>query len=103
MFRIVLEPSAISALKHIRDRRMLRQISQRIDMLTEDPEKQGKSLIGELRGYRSIRAADQRYRIIYRIEKLKVIVYIITIGLRREGDRKDIYNLARKLIRQRLL
>jgi hypothetical protein len=32
-----------------------------------------------------------------------VLVEVVAAGIRREGDRKDIYELAKKLIRARLL
>ncbi len=74
-----------------------------IDRLTEDPEKQGKALLGELSGFRSIRAAQQRYRIIYQIRDNEIIVVIVAVGIRRDGAKDDIYNLAKKLFRMRLL
>ena len=57
-----------TALRHaeaIPDQRLRRLISQRVDQLAESPEQQGKPLVGELAGFRSVRAVGQRYRIIY--------------------------------------
>ena len=79
------------------------KIRDRIDGLAEEPEKQGKPLTGELTGYRSLRAVGQRYRIIYRIEEGKVLVLVMALGIRKEGSGKDIYMLAQKLLRLRLL
>jgi len=90
-------------LKSIQDRRVQAVIGRRIDGLTEDPEKQGKPLVGELSGYRSVRAAGQRYRIVYRVEGKTVTVLVVALGIRKEGSRADIYSLARKLLRLRLL
>ena len=90
-------------LEAIQDRRIREKIRDRIDGLTEDPEKQGKPLTGELTGFRSLRAVGQRYRIIYRIEEGKVLVLVMAMGIRKEGSGKDIYMLARKLLRLRLL
>ena len=59
--------------------------------------------MGELTGYRSLRAAGQRYRIIYRIEKDKVVILIAAVGIRKEGSQVDIYALAKKLLRMRLV
>ena len=78
-------------------------ISQRADQLARSPEQQGKPLIGELAGFRSVRAAGQRYRIVYRVERREIIVLIVAVGRRRSGDKGDIYELARKLLRQGLL
>lgn len=83
----------------IADQRIRAKIAERIDSLSENPEKQGKPLTAELSGYRSLRAVGQRWRIIYRVERDKVIVLVVALGIRKEGDRKDIYALAQKLIR----
>jgi mRNA interferase RelE/StbE len=90
-------------LKGITDQRIKKQVSEAIGKLSEDPEKKGKPLLGELAGYRSMRTAGQKYRVIYKIEEAKVIVVVVAIGQRKEGDRKDIYTLARKLFEQKLL
>ncbi|MBD3331111.1 hypothetical protein GF354_06350 [Candidatus Peregrinibacteria bacterium] len=50
--------------------------------LSKDPEAFGKPLKKELKGYYRLRVGF--YRIIYRIEKKKVVVYIIKIGLRKD-------------------
>ena len=71
--------------------------------LEYEPEKQGKPLSDELAGYRSIRAVGQRYRILYTIEDQKVTVIVVTLGIRKEGDKKDVYEQARKLARRGLL
>ena len=90
-------------LQGISDSRIRKTIRDRIDRLTTEPEKQGKPLTGELIGYRSLRAAGQRYRIIYKMEGTKVTVYVVAIGIRKEGSKADIYELARKLLRLGLL
>ena len=90
-------------LETIQDRRVRDKIRDRIDGLAQEPEKQGKSLTGELTGYRSLRAVGQRYRVIYRIEEGKVLVLVMALGVRKEGSGKDIYVLAQKLLRLRLL
>ena len=90
-------------LEAIQDRRIRDKIRDRIDGLAQEPEKQGKPLTGELTGYRSLRAVGQRYRVIYRIEEGKVLVLLMALGIRKEGSGKDIYVLAQKLLRLRLL
>lgn len=102
-YRITLARSALDCLGRIPDRRVREKLVERIDGLEEDPEIQGKALTGELAGYRSLRALGQRYRIIYRVEKHTVSVCVVALGLRKEGDRKDIYSLATKLLRLKLL
>lgn len=102
-WQVGLTPNARVMLEAIQDRRIREKIRDRIDGLAEEPEKQGKPLTGELTGSRSLRAVGQRYRIIYRIEEGKVLVLVMAVGIRKEGSGKDIYALARKLLRLRLL
>lgn len=101
--QVIILPSALRMLKNVSDRRASVKIQERIDGLAVDPEKQGKPLTDELAGYRSLRAVGQRYRIVYRVERGKVLVLIVAVGIRKEGSKKDIYTLARKLIRLHLL
>ena len=103
MYRIVIQPTALKLLKEISDRRIRQKISNRIDKLQESPEMQGKPLIGELDGYYSVRAVGQRYRIIYAIEQAQVIVMVVTLGIRKDGSKQDVYSLAKKLLRLGLL
>lgn len=102
-YRIVLTPTALKLLKAIADRRIREQVRNRIDGLAHDPEQQGKPLRAELAEFRSLRTVGQRYRIIYRVERGKVLVIVVAVGIRKEGDRSDIYRLAEKLIRLRLI
>jgi mRNA interferase RelE/StbE len=67
--------------------------------LTKEPAKKGKALVVELTGFRSLRAA--RYRVLYKVEKERVI--IVAVGMWREGDTKDIYARAKKLLRLKLI
>ena len=95
-----------TALEHaqsIRDQRIRRLISQRVDQLAKAPEQQGKPLVAELAGFRSVRAVGQRFRIVYRVERKEVVVVIVAVGRRKAGDKKDIYELAKKLLRLGLL
>lgn len=103
MWQIQLTPTALKLLADISDRHIREKIGSVIDRLAEDPEKQGKALLGELAGFRSIRAVGQRYRIIYQIRGNDIVVVIVAVGIRRDGAKDDIYNLAKKLFRLRLL
>ena len=102
-WQILFTPTAFKLLSDISDRHIREKIGAVIDRLTEDPEKQGKALLGELAGFRSIRAVGQRYRIIYQIRDNDIVVVIVAVGIRRDGAKDDIYNLAKKLFRLRLL
>ena len=86
-------------LHSITDRRIRDVIARRIDGLTKEPVKKGKALVAELTGFRSLRAA--RYRVLYKVEKERVI--IVAVGIRREGDTKNIYARAKKLLRLKLI
>ncbi len=102
-WRIQLTPTALKLLSDISDRRIREKIGAVIDRLTEEPEKQGKALLGELSGFLSTRAVGQRYRIIYKLRGDNIIVVIVAVGIRRDGAKDDIYNLAKKLFRLNLL
>jgi len=102
MWPVFITPAAQRMLQAIPDERIRGKVGDVIDRLRQEPEKQGKALLGELAGYRSVRAVGQRYRIIYKVEKSRVIVIVVAVGLRKEGAKKDIYALARKLLRLRL-
>lgn len=90
-------------LKTISDRRIREKIDEKINGLANEPEKQGKELGGELEGYRSVRAVGQRYRIIYRVDGENVVVVVVALGIRKEGDKKDVYKLAQRLFKLGLL
>lgn len=95
--------TAARLLESIEDRRVRRVIYDRAGKLATSPEQQGKPLVGELAGFRSVRAVGQTYRIIYRVEQHAVIVHVVAVGRRTRGDTRDIYTLAQKLLRQGLL
>ncbi len=84
------------------DRNVRVTILEKIKGVAHDPEKQGKALTHSLRGFRSIRTAG-KYRVVYQVERSKVMVLVLAIGLRKENDRKDIYQLAKRLIKLGLL
>jgi len=94
---VTLTREAKVQLLAISDQRIQESIRRRIGRLEDEPEKQGKPMKEELSGYRSIRAVGQRYRIIYKIENEKVTVLIVALGIRKEGDKKDVYEQAKRL------
>jgi len=79
------------------------KIRDAIDTLASEPEQRGKPLVGDLKGYRSVRAVGQRYRIIYRVSQLTVMVAVVALGIRKGKSRDDIYTLAQKLVKLGLL
>ncbi|OGX30457.1 MAG: hypothetical protein A2705_04240 [Omnitrophica WOR_2 bacterium RIFCSPHIGHO2_01_FULL_52_10] len=50
--------------------------------LLADPEAYGKPLRGEFSGYWRLRIGD--YRVVYKILKDEVLVYVIKVGIRRD-------------------
>jgi len=71
-----------------------------------DPRKAHKPLEGPLAGYFAIKVS--RYRAIYTVrdEKLPngdvlihVHVTVVAVGMRKDGDKQDVYRLAERLIR----
>jgi mRNA interferase RelE/StbE len=90
-------------LREITNRDIQDAIRKRIRGLVTDPEKQGKPLLGPLRGFRSVRVYHERYRVLYRVDRTEVVVMVVALGIRKEGDRQDIYALAQKLLRSGFL
>lgn len=103
VYMIKWTETALKLVEAIPDQRIRRLISQRTDQLAKSPEQQGKPLIGELAGFRSVRTVGQRCRIVYRVERREIVVVIVAVGRRKSGDKGDIYELAKKLLRQGLL
>lgn len=102
-YKVIISPSALAMLERVEDRRIRGILIRAIDELAVEPGKKGKPLMGSLEGLRSIRAVGQRYRIIYKVKDNTVEVFIIAVGLRKEGDAKDIYNLIKKMVKHNLL
>jgi mRNA interferase RelE/StbE len=98
-----LTQNAKMQLAAIKDRRVQDRLRSSLKRLEYEPEIQGKPLIDELASYRSMRAVGQRFRIIYRVDGEQVRELVVTVGIRRDGDKKDVYQLAKKLIRLGLL
>jgi mRNA interferase RelE/StbE len=103
LFKIEITPSALEALEAVADRRTRSAIVRRIDALVEEPEKLGKPLRGWLTGFMSIRAAGQRYRVVYKVDDKKERAVIYMVGIRKEGSRRDVYALAERLVQRGLI
>ena len=102
-WRIRLSSTAKAHLATISDALVRRAIAKRIDELKQAPEQRGKPLTGPLADYYSARAVGQRYRIIYQLDRDTIIVHIVALGIRKEGDKNDLYTLAQRLFSQGLL
>jgi mRNA interferase RelE/StbE len=78
-------------LGRVEARNILAVIDQRL--VHGEPEKVGKPLHGALAGYRRVRTGVTR--IVYRVEKKKIEILIIAIGMRRDNE---VYDNANKRV-----
>ena len=101
-YRILITDTCLRLIQRIPDKKIQRSILDRIQKLSDEPEKQGKKLVKDLSGFLSVHAAV-RYRVLYKIDKRTVIVYVLAAGIRKEDDKKDIYKIAKKLLDAGLL
>ena len=101
-YEILITDTCLALIEKIPDKKIRRTILNRIEELSDEPDKQGKMLVKDLSGFRSIHAAG-RYRIIYKVDKQTVIIYILAAGIRKQGDKKNIYKIAKKLLDAGLL
>lgn len=97
-YQIEITPLALEMLVAVKDRREQEKLRDRIDRLKVEPEKQGKALTDNLSGFRSIRAIGQRYRIVYKVDRDRVVVVVVGLGRRKDGDKKDIYAILENLL-----
>ena len=97
-YQVRLTKQAEKLFERIKDSREQKILLKKLEKLKQNPERQGKALTRELSNYRSIRAVGQRYRIVYQIKEEQVLVLVIAIGRRKEGDKKDIYTVTKKLL-----
>ena len=72
---------------------------------SDDPRDSHKPLKGSLSGY--YRICYSRYRAVYTVSekpgpgggsRLRIFILFVAVGIRKEGDKKDIYRLAKKLV-----
>lgn len=100
VYIIVLTALAQKDLADITDQRIKAQISKQALRLKENPIEQADSVLsGNLHGFYSVRAVKARYRIVYRVIMGDAVVSVEVIGIRAEGDRKDVYNINEKRLK----
>ena len=100
-FRIEFTDAARDDLRAIGDTRTRQAIFSRALALDVEPLAQGKALGGDLKGFRSVRAAGQRYRILYRVGVQGGVVTVAIVGIRKAGDKRDVYRIASKRLGKR--
>ena len=86
-------------MKAISDMRILRLLDDKINGLAHVPELQGEPLHDDFAGYRALHVIGNRYRIIYRIESDIVSVFVVAAGIRKAGDKSDIYEVMKRYVR----
>ena len=97
-YEVHYSEEAEELLARIKDRRVQTKLADLVDGLALDPELRGKALVRDLSGFRSLRAIGQRYRIVYRVDPTALQVIVYGLGLRKEGDREDIYERMRRAV-----
>lgn len=95
-FQVSFSEEADGDLAAISDVATREVVIRRALELRLEPLSQGKSLRGDLKTYRSVRAAGQRYRVIYQVAVSAGAVMVVVVGIRREGHRSDVYKIASK-------
>ena len=99
--------SAADSLREIGSRTVQQKIRDKIEYIAAsgEPELLGKPLVDELQGL--YRISFGRYRIIYRVVRdprnpalLRIVVRVILTGIRKQGDKRDVYERLRRLIRR---
>jgi len=94
MYRIFLHKLVKDDLKKI-DKSDVKKIFSAIEnKLTKDPTAFGKPLVGDLKGYRRLRVGI--YRVIYKIDGDKILVFVLKVGFRRNFE---VYMEAAKRIK----
>ncbi len=112
MERIVIQwtdaaVAALAALPHKVRRGLLDKASGLTKV--DNPEAANKPLVGPLQGY--FRICYSRYRAIYTIKKesssagvlIQITILFVAAGIRKEGDKSDVYRLAQRFRKLGLL
>jgi len=99
-FEIEIAPTGYQSLKALKalNKKLRREIANVIDGLVRAPEEQGKAFLGPLEGLRSVHAARDRFRILYRVDALNELVSVLLVDECAPGQDADIYALAQKLL-----
>ena len=98
-YRVVVTPEAEKLLKSL-DPAVFHVIQNAVRKLKDSPQL-GKPMTAQLKGLRSWKVS--RYRIVYHFSEEKKTIVVAGAGIRKEGDKKDIYNLLHQLKEKGLL
>jgi mRNA interferase RelE/StbE len=79
-YSVRLRASAVREIEHIEPKKVRRQVVRRIGALADDPRPPGcEKLSGQSDRYRVRQGA---YRIVYSVEDLVLVVYVVKVGHR---------------------
>lgn len=94
-YKLIIAPKL---LEQLRDLGVEDQAKAAIRNAMANPEQAGKQLVGPFFPYRRLKVG--RYRIVYRIIKDAdpPEVHFLYIGIRKAGDKKDVYARLEKLL-----
>lgn len=98
-YRVRFTSAADEDVTAIQDTRTRAAVVRRAYALHTEPAAQGKPLQEDLKGLYSVRAAGQRYRIVYRVQEMASEVTVLVVGIRKEGDKRDAYEVARRRVK----
>src|SRR5436309_2068728 len=99
--------SAGDSLREIGSRTLQKKIRDKVESLraSGQPELLGKPLDDEMQGL--YRISYGQYRIIYRVVRdsrnpdvIRIVIRVILAGIRKEGDKRDIYERLRRMLRR---
>ena len=98
-YHVVITAEAAGMIARISDLRIQGQAVDKLKGLAAFPESQGRALTKDLAGLRRITVAG-RYRAVYRVSRMSREVHVLAVGVRREGDRDDVYRLMARMMRR---
>ena len=93
---------SVELLNEIGNKKIQKSIISESKSLIKNPGR-GKPLLAELKTFRSISVYGGRYRVIYKINDEEKEIHVYVVGIRKEGDKNDVYSLAKKLFKAGLL
>ena len=100
--KILWTLTSVDFLNKIGNKKIQKTLIDESKTLINHPER-GKPLLAELKNFRSLRVYGGRYRLIYKIMNEEKEIHIYVVGIRKEGDKNDVYNLAKKLFKAGLI
>jgi mRNA interferase RelE/StbE len=96
-YKIVLHKDVVAVDSKRFDAKTKNKIKMKcIELLSFRPDEVGQPLRAPLQGYRKLKIFSD-YRVIYRVEKERVIVFILAVGIRRDFE---VYEIALKRLGQ---